>query len=165
MSLYSKWEELAEKERTQSEYDEFWKEYLEKEQDLYVHILENKGSVISGKLSEVGEKFGMDPVTFAGFISGINSSLLTPVDLDNIQEDSDVSLEVDFEKLFFNMLEAKADWLYSLPAWEGVLTADRRKEIAKTFNASRTVVKGEKIGRNDPCPCGSGKKYKKCCGQ
>jgi preprotein translocase subunit SecA len=23
---------------------------------------------------------------------------------------------------------------------------------------------GEKVGRNDPCPCGSGKKYKKCCG-
>ena len=29
-----------------------------------------------------------------------------------------------------------------------------------------TVVReGEKVGRNDPCPCGSGKKYKKCCGQ
>jgi len=28
----------------------------------------------------------------------------------------------------------------------------------------KPVVKGEKIGRNDPCPCGSGKKYKKCCG-
>jgi preprotein translocase subunit SecA len=25
------------------------------------------------------------------------------------------------------------------------------------------VVKSKKIGRNDPCPCGSGKKYKKCC--
>ena len=25
--------------------------------------------------------------------------------------------------------------------------------------------KGKKIGRNDPCPCGSGKKYKKCCGR
>jgi uncharacterized protein YecA (UPF0149 family) len=24
--------------------------------------------------------------------------------------------------------------------------------------------KGDKVGRNDPCPCGSGKKYKKCCG-
>jgi uncharacterized protein YecA (UPF0149 family) len=24
---------------------------------------------------------------------------------------------------------------------------------------------GQKIGRNDPCPCGSGKKYKKCCGR
>ncbi len=27
-----------------------------------------------------------------------------------------------------------------------------------------TVVKGDKVGRNDPCPCGSGKKFKKCCG-
>ncbi|RME69279.1 MAG: hypothetical protein D6778_00735, partial [Nitrospirae bacterium] len=26
------------------------------------------------------------------------------------------------------------------------------------------VRKGKKVGRNDPCPCGSGKKYKKCCG-
>jgi uncharacterized protein YecA (UPF0149 family) len=28
-----------------------------------------------------------------------------------------------------------------------------------------SVVKGRKIGRNEPCPCGSGKKYKKCCGR
>jgi len=26
------------------------------------------------------------------------------------------------------------------------------------------VIKGDKVGRNDPCPCGSGKKYKKCHG-
>ena len=26
------------------------------------------------------------------------------------------------------------------------------------------VLRGEKVGRNQPCPCGSGKKYKKCCG-
>jgi preprotein translocase subunit SecA len=31
-------------------------------------------------------------------------------------------------------------------------------------SASQPVSKGRKIGRNDPCPCGSGKKYKKCCG-
>ena len=30
-------------------------------------------------------------------------------------------------------------------------------------NTSRTI--GKKVGRNDPCPCGSGKKYKKCCGK
>ena len=36
-----------------------------------------------------------------------------------------------------------------------------RKKTAKINN---TVVKNEKVGRNDPCPCGSGKKYKKCCG-
>ncbi|MGL4533585.1 MAG: YchJ family metal-binding protein [Fusobacteriaceae bacterium] len=28
-----------------------------------------------------------------------------------------------------------------------------------------TIVKGKKIGANEPCPCGSGKKYKKCCGK
>jgi preprotein translocase subunit SecA len=30
--------------------------------------------------------------------------------------------------------------------------------------AVQTVHRGEKIGRNAPCPCGSGKKYKRCCG-
>ncbi len=34
-----------------------------------------------------------------------------------------------------------------------------------TDSRNRTVVKGKKIGRNDPCPCGSGKKYKNCCGK
>ncbi|WP_407398899.1 preprotein translocase subunit SecA [Anaerovibrio sp.] len=38
---------------------------------------------------------------------------------------------------------------------------DGDREPAK----KQPVVKGEKIGRNDPCPCGSGKKYKNCCGR
>ncbi|MFB3778303.1 MAG: SEC-C metal-binding domain-containing protein, partial [Bryobacteraceae bacterium] len=33
-----------------------------------------------------------------------------------------------------------------------------------TATAKQPVVKGQKVGRNDPCPCGSGKKYKRCCG-
>ncbi len=49
----------------------------------------------------------------------------------------------------------------------------KREQAAKITSTSgstdgsekkRPVKKGEKIGRNDPCPCGSGKKYKKCCG-
>ena len=48
----------------------------------------------------------------------------------------------------------------------------KREQVAKpvapagdgTAN-SRTVRKNKKVGRNDPCPCGSGKKYKKCCGR
>jgi SEC-C motif-containing protein len=44
-----------------------------------------------------------------------------------------------------------------------------RKDGAWLFDSGEvvptTVVRsGEKVGRNDPCPCGSGKKYKKCCG-
>jgi preprotein translocase subunit SecA len=36
-------------------------------------------------------------------------------------------------------------------------------EMKKPINKP-IVNKGAKVGRNDPCPCGSGKKYKKCCG-
>ena len=36
--------------------------------------------------------------------------------------------------------------------------------ITRTVNKQKTFVNTNKIGRNDPCPCGSGKKYKKCCG-
>ena len=41
------------------------------------------------------------------------------------------------------------------------ITESASGEIAKKMV---TVSKGEKVGRNDPCPCGSGKKYKNCCG-
>jgi SEC-C motif-containing protein len=34
----------------------------------------------------------------------------------------------------------------------------------KMVPQKQVVREGEKVGRNDPCPCGSGKKYKKCCG-
>ena len=51
--------------------------------------------------------------------------------------------------------------------------AIKREQVAKplqtsgdgTDTANKTVRKGKKVGRNDPCPCGSGKKYKKCCGR
>ena len=41
----------------------------------------------------------------------------------------------------------------------------KREEIEKEYKKSKTIVKGDRIGRNDPCTCGSGKKYKKCCGK
>jgi uncharacterized protein YecA (UPF0149 family) len=49
--------------------------------------------------------------------------------------------------------------------WENIFDEEKRKQIKKEYNRSKTVVKGEKTGRNDPCPCGSGLKYKKCCGK
>ena len=63
------------------------------------------------------------------------------------------------------MLDAKADWLYNLPQWDEVLTREQRRDIHKQWQATKTVVVDKSVGRNDPCPCGSGKKYKKCCGK
>ena len=62
------------------------------------------------------------------------------------------------------MLKADADYLYTLPQWDDVLTEEKRADIVKEFKRSKTVHKEKVPGRNDPCPCGSGKKYKKCCG-
>jgi preprotein translocase subunit SecA len=63
------------------------------------------------------------------------------------------------------MLAVPAPWLFELPQWDGILSAEDRKSIQKDYNRSKTVVNESKVGRNDPCPCGSGKKYKKCCGK
>lgn len=138
---------------------------MEKEKNVYASILGSKENVIQGKLKELAEKYALDVVTFIGFLDGINTSLVNSIDLESLEEDSEVKLEIDFEKLYFNMLNAKAPWLYELAQWDDILTKERRKEITKEYRSSKTVVKEKKVGRNDPCPCGSGKKYKKCCGQ
>ncbi len=41
----------------------------------------------------------------------------------------------------------------------------RRRMAAGRGEKERHIAKEQKIGRNDPCPCGSGKKYKHCCGK
>ena len=63
------------------------------------------------------------------------------------------------------MLDAKAEYLYTLAQWDGIFSEEKRKEIEKEYKESKIVRNDHKIGRNDPCPCGSGKKYKKCCGK
>ena len=103
-----------------------------------------------------------------GFMDGITSSLnneITEDDLDKMDESTDIELDIDLEKLYVNMLNADAEHLYGLEQWDSLLTEDKKKELVKVHRRAGTVVKGEKIGRNDPCPCGSGKKYKHCCGR
>ena len=165
MSLFSEWQAIAEAERNPGEAKKFWRTYFDLETENYKKILGDPSHVWSGKVSELADTFGMDEVTFLGFLDGINSSLKTELKLDSLKSGSKVELDVDYEKLYFNMLDCKADWLYNLPQWDGVLSPEKRKEITHEFRISKMFVKGEAPGRNDPCPCGSGKKYKKCCGK
>lgn len=164
MSLFQDWKDLMENQ-TEDTFEDFWKEYSETETKIYTHILENHTEHLTGTVGELVAKFQCNKTIFAGFLDGINSSLNTKIDLDAITEETSVNLEVDFEKLFFNMLKAEADYLFSIPAWDDVLSEEKRIEIVKEFKRSKTVHAEKKPGRNDPCPCGSGKKYKKCCGK
>ena len=83
-------------------------------------------------------------------------------------------------KEFFSQLEAgEADALFDQLKWEFDKVSDkfngseylkRHPEeknktlyVSKDTDAAPYVRSGEKVGRNDPCPCGSGRKFKKCC--
>ena len=163
MSLYKQWLDLMEGQKDET-FEAFWKEYSETETRVYAHILESKEPRLTGKFSELAAKFEADPVIFMGFLDGIQTSLNNPFELDAVTEDTDIDLDIDFEKLYFNMLKADADYLYTLKAWEGIFSEDKIMQIIKDFKRSKIVHKEKEPGRNDPCPCGSGKKYKKCCG-
>jgi len=75
-----------------------------------------------------------------------------------------------FDELVGDIRENTARMILCLtkkaPDTERVQIANPITESASGEIAGKkiTVVKGEKVGRNDPCPCGSGKKYKNCCG-
>lgn len=165
MSLFENWRSTAyENERDEKEQKKFWEGYFGMEEAIYEKLLSEPKVAVEGTVKELAEKYETDILLFTGFLDGINDSLVNPMKLEELEESSNVKLEIDYEKLYYNMLAAKAEWLYSLPQWENILTAERRKEITKEQRLSGTVVKAKEPGRNDQCPCGSGKKYKKCCG-
>ena len=137
MSLLSQWREYAYgfDDRT-PEGKQFWFDYFQAEKGIYETILATpKADPVKGTVKELAEKYNVSIQTMIGFLDGIDDSLITSNNLDDVTEDSEVTLGIDYEKLY------------------------------KKEKTSRTLVKPPKVGRNDPCPCGSGKKYKKCCGR
>ncbi len=148
------------------DYDKFWGAYFTLEKGIYEKILANPEEVVTGTVKELAEKFGVDVLIMVGFLDGINDSLKNPNPIEEMTEDTTVNLGYDIELLYKNMVEAKADWLYSLEVWNTLIPdEEKRKELYKEQKSSHTVIKEKKVGRNDPCPCGSGKKYKFCCGR
>ena len=168
MALLETWRNLAYGEGLdEQKREELWSGYFQIEKGIYEKILSNPTQVIEGTVKELAERFDTEILIMTGFLDGINESLKgyeNPID--TMAEDTVVKIEIDPEKLYYNMVEAKASWLYELPQWTEILSAETRTELYKKQKASGTVRRqGHKIYPNDPCPCGSGKKYKKCCGR
>ena len=166
MSLMKQWEDMVSVFNNDAQAQQkFWTDYYLQEKAIYEKLLEHPTEVISGTVQELADRFEMDVVLFGGFLDGINESLKEANPVAEIEADSQVKIDIDLEKLYYNMVAAKAEWLYELPQWNDLLSEEKRKELYKAQKRSMIVVKGKKIGRNDPCPCGSGKKYKFCCGK
>ncbi|MEE3392074.1 MAG: SEC-C metal-binding domain-containing protein [Lachnospiraceae bacterium] len=142
-----------------------WSKYFKEEKAVYEKLLADISEVESGTVKDLAAKYDMDINYFSGFIDGINESLKTPNDIENMDENTVITFDIDPEKLYYNMVAAKAEWLYDLPQWDNILTKEKRDELYREQKKSGTIVKPKKIGRNDPCPCGSGKKYKFCHGR
>ncbi|MCP1101210.1 uncharacterized protein M2454_000399 [Aequitasia blattaphilus] len=165
-SLYDQWQAIAyNEEEERGKLEKFWENYFESETAVYEKLLSNPNEKLEGSLKDIAEKVGLDVLTMVGFLDGINDSLITPNDLDTVTEDTIVNLIFDEATLYKNMVDAKAEWLYELPEWDDIFTEEEQKALYKEQKESGTIRKDKKIGRNDPCPCGSGKKYKKCCGK
>jgi len=60
--------------------------------------------------------------------------------------------------------------IFQEKGWKGTIELEAEKpedttDLERLLNPQQPVTVEKKVGRNEPCPCGSGKKYKKCCGQ
>ncbi len=166
MALLETWRETAyNQEGDKHALKKLWEDYFAEEKRIYASLLKDPDTEVQGTVRELADKYGVDIMTMTGFLDGINESLVAENPIDTMEEDTPVSLAFDKERLYKNMVDAKADWLYTLPEWNDIFTAEKQKELYWEQKKSGTIVKDKKIGRNDPCPCGSGKKYKYCHGR
>ena len=165
-TLLEQWRDTAySKEMDKASLQKFWGTYFQTEKEIYEKLLENPDEEVKGTVKELAEKYGINVFTMTGFLDGINDSLKVANPIETMDEDTEVSLAFDKELLYKNMVDAKADWLYELPQWDEIFDKEKKHALYLEQKKSGTIVKGKKIGRNDPCPCGSGKKYKQCCGK
>ena len=165
-SLLEKWhrkayDQNADKQKLRA----LWDDYFASEKEIYKQLLADPDTEVKGSVRDLAEKYGISVEKMVGFLDGINESLVTPNPIETMEEETEVSLAFDKTKLYKNMVDARADWLYELPEWDAIFSKEEQHDLFLAQRKSGTIVKEKKIGRNDPCPCGSGKKYKHCCGR
>ena len=166
MALLDQWRDVAyDESANKGDLQRFWGDYFKKEQAIYKELLAAPDTEVKGTVKELADKYGVTVMEMTGFLDGIQESLVNPNPIEEMEEDTEVSLKFDKELLYKNMVAADAEWLYGLEEWKEIFDEDKLKELYKVQKSSQTVVNAPKIYPNDPCPCGSGKKYKKCCGK
>ena len=166
MSLLQNWRDIAyNQEADKKQLQQFWTNYFLIEKNIYEQLLSNPDEVVKGTVKELAEKYKVDVMTMVGFLDGINDSLKAPNPIEEMEVKSRGPRGYDQGLLYKNMVAADADWLYGLEEWNDIFDEETRKKLYKEQKSSTTIVKEAKIYPNDPCPCGSGKKYKNCCGR
>ena len=119
MAILQDWQKIAYNENaSQGELQKFWQRYFLLEKGVYEKLLTNPDEKVEGTVKELADKYGLTILEMAGFLDGINDSLVKDNPIETMDENTRVNLVFDKEKLYKNMVDAKADWLYNLPMWD-----------------------------------------------
>ena len=130
MALLEQWQKIAYNEKTdRGELQRFWQRYFLLEKGVYEKLLTNPDEKVEGTVKELADKYNLSVMEMTGFLDGINDSLVEPNPIDTMEEDTKVSLAFDKEKLYKNMVDAKADWLYELPQWKEIFDDEKFYEL------------------------------------
>ena len=130
MALLEQWQKVAYNEKAdRGELQRFWQRYFLLEKGVYEKLLTNPDEKVEGTVKELADKYGLSIMDMTGFLDGINESLVEPNPIDTMEEDTKVSLVFDKEKLYKNMVDAKADWLYELPMWNDIFDPETKKRL------------------------------------
>ena len=107
MALLDDWRVLAYNEKTdRGQMQKLWSDYFAKERDIYAQLLKNPDEEVKGTVKDLAVKYGIDLMYMTGFLDGINDSLKTPNPIEEMTEDTEVSLAFDKELLYKNMVGA-----------------------------------------------------------
>ena len=101
MKIFDEWKKKTDEGSDKS----FFNEYLEKEMSAYIDILAEGSGSLKGSCGELAEKFDMEPAVFGGFLDGINTSLKEELELEALTETSQITAEINFERLLYNTIE------------------------------------------------------------
>ena len=138
-SLLGKWRAKAYNQNADKQWlQKFWSNYFAIEKNIYELLLMNPDEEVKGTVKELADKYNISVETMVGFLDGINDSLKVKNPIETMTEDKE---------------------------WDAIFDKETQHKLFLEQRKSHTIIKPKKIGRNDPCPCGSGKKYKYCCGR
>ena len=100
MALLEQWKDIAYNQETnKGELQKFWQRYFLLEKGVYEQLLEEPDQIVEGTVKELAEKYSLSIMDMTGFLDGINDSLVTPNPIEEMEEDTHVSLAFDKEKL------------------------------------------------------------------
>ncbi|MDD7253588.1 MAG: SEC-C domain-containing protein, partial [Lachnospiraceae bacterium] len=123
MALLQEWRAKAYNEKAnKGDLQRLWSDYFMKEKEIYEQLLKTPDEEVRGTVKELAEKYNISLEYMVGFLDGINDSLKIENPIETMEEDTEVSLAFDKEKLYKNMVAAEADWLYQLPEWNEIFS-------------------------------------------